>query len=236
MLSSLPKRPASTTPDRDRPAKRQATSSPEEGELEDATPPPAPVARSPSPVKAPPKPVAKVPFPFKKKANAQENGSSSHGGLGQDRNDEERRHRDDAHRQPFGLPPRPDDRYARSWAADRWEPAPDRYERPRREAESYVPESRQYSRDPERRPYRSPSPPRGTDRRPPSRSPSSTLSRSPPSPSSQKEKHRLPPPRPVLPDPPTYRAAYEQDRWKDVDSNWHRRRDSVSIHLDRRVQ
>ncbi|KAH9887224.1 kinase-like domain-containing protein [Cubamyces lactineus] len=227
MLSSLPKRPASTTPDRDRPAKRQATSSPEEGELEDATPPPAPVARSPSPVKAPPKPVAKVPFPFKKKANVQENGSSSHNGQGKDRTDEERRHRDDAHRQPFGLPPRPDDRYARPWGADRWEPAPDRYERPRREAESYVPESRQYSRDPERRPYRSPSPSRGADRRPPSRSPSSTLSRSPPSPSSQKEKHRLPPPRPVLPDPPTYRAAYEQDRWKDTDSNWHRRHDSL---------
>ncbi|KAL1943860.1 hypothetical protein VTO73DRAFT_3678 [Trametes versicolor] len=238
MLSSLPKRPASTTPERDRPSKRQATSSPEEGELEDATPPPPPVAKSPSPAKVPPKPVAKVPFPFKKKANAPENGSSSHNGSGRDRSaarDDERRHReDDAHRQAFGLPPRPaDDRYGRSWAADRWEPAPDRYGRSRREGQSYVPESRQYSRDSERRPYRSPSPPRHAERRPPSRSPSSTRSRSPLTPTSQKEKHRLPPPRPVLPDPPsTFRRAYDQERWKDGDSSWSRRRDSVNGRYD----
>ncbi|KAL7284009.1 hypothetical protein ACG7TL_001282 [Trametes sanguinea] len=123
-------RPASTSPDRDRPSKRHESSSPEEGELEDATPPPPPVARSPSPVKAPPKPVAKVPFPFKKKsAAAQENGGSSHSGSGKERAgayEDERRH--DAQRLPFGLPPRPDDRYSRPWAADRWEPAPDRKE------------------------------------------------------------------------------------------------------------
>ncbi|KAI0634816.1 kinase-like domain-containing protein [Trametes polyzona] len=222
MLSSLPKRPASTSPERDRPSKRQVTSSPEEGELEDATPPPLPVAKSPSPAKAPPKPVAKVPFPFKKKVSAPENGASSHSGAGQDRtHDGERRHReDDAHRKAFGLPPRPDDRYPRSWAADRWEPAPDRYDRSRREGQSYIPEPRHYSRDSDRRPYRSPTPPRHTERRAPSRSPSSARSRSPLTPTSQKEKHRLPPPRAVLPDPPsTFRASYDDDRWRHDDSS-----------------
>ncbi|KAI0360429.1 Pkinase-domain-containing protein [Trametes cingulata] len=238
MLSSLPKRPASTTPERDRPSKRQATSSPEEGELEDATPPPPPVARSPTPVKAPPKPLAKVPFPFKKKTATQENGASSHNGIGKERprvHDDERRHReDDAHRQPFGLPPRPpDDRYGRAWAADRWEPAPDRYERSRREAQSYVSAPRQYSRDSERRPHRSPSPPRHTERRHSSRSPSSARSRSPPTPGSQKEKHRLPAPRAVLPDPPsTFRGTYDHERWKNGDSSWRPRRDSVSSRYD----
>ncbi|KAI0777181.1 kinase-like domain-containing protein [Trametes elegans] len=216
MFASLPKRPATASPDRDRPSKRQATSSPEEGELEDATPPPLPEARSPSPVKAPPKPVAKVPFPFKKKTAAQENGSSSHSGLGRDR-------------QPFGLPPRPDDHYGRSWAADRWEPAPDRYDRPRRDTQSYVPEHRPYSRDSERRPYRSPTSPRHTERRAASRSPSSTRSRSPLTPSSHKEKHRLPPPRAVLPDPPTLlRGAFDGDRWADGGSGFRRRRDSFN--------
>ncbi|KAI8986665.1 kinase-like domain-containing protein [Trametes punicea] len=229
MLSSLPKRPASTSPDRDRPTKRHATSSPEEGELEDATPPPAPLARSPSPVKAPPKPVAKVPFPFKKKTATQENGASSQSGLGKERlaqYNDERRH--DAQRQPYGLPPRPDERYARPWAADRWEPAPDRYERPRREADNHVLDARQYSRDAERRPYRSPTPPHQAARRVPSRSPSSGRSRSPLSPAVQK-KHRLPSPRAVLPDPPTtYRAAYVHDRWQEGESSWRGRRDSVN--------
>ncbi|KAI0824813.1 kinase-like domain-containing protein [Trametes gibbosa] len=239
MISSLPKRPASTSPDRDRPSKRQATEEPEEGELEDATPPPPPVARSPSSIKAPPKPVAKVPFPFKKKAAQPEDGSGSHNGLGNDRtglHDDEWRHRereDDAHRQAFGLPPRPDERPARAWAVDRWASAPSRYERSRREGQNYVQEPRQYPRDTDRRPYRSPTPPRHAERRTPSRSPSSTRSRSPLTPSSQKEKHRLPPPRTVLPDPPSsFRGSYESDRWRSDDPSWSRRNGSANGRYD----
>lgn len=229
MMSSLPKRPASASPERDRLSKRQATEEPEEGELEDATPPPPPVAKSPSPSKDGAKPVAKVPFPFKKKAALPEDALGPRNGQGKDRtglHDDERRHRDredDAHRLAFSLPQRP-------WGADRWEPAPNRYERPRREGQSYAPEPRHYARDADRRSYRSPTPPRHTERRPPSRSPSSTRSRSPLTPSSQKEKkHRLPQPRAVLPDPPsTFRGAYESDRWRSDDSSWSRRNGSVN--------
>ncbi|PIL27727.1 transporter [Ganoderma sinense ZZ0214-1] len=236
MISSLPKRPASSPPDADRPAKRMATSSPEEGELDDATPPP--VARSPTPPKASGKPQGKVPFPFKKKPAAPE--SSTNGGTKERscvyERDEERRFREEDRRGRFGLPARPerlDDRHGRSWAGDRWEPGPERYDHPRWEPQSYIPDSRGYLREPERRPYRSPSPPRHLERRrpSPSRSPPSPRSvstpRSPLTPSSAKEKHRLPPSRPVLPDPATYRAVYDQDRWGDEDDRWGRRRDPL---------
>ena len=225
MLSSLPKRPASVSPEPNRPNKRLATSSPEEGELDDGSPPPPPIARSPSP----PRPAKKVPFPFKKKAAAPENGASANGSSGGPSNererayerDEERRYGDDPHRR-FGLPPRPDDRPPRGGV---W--GPERYERPRWESQSYVPD---YREPEQRRPYRSPSPPpRHSDRRRPSsrsrsRSPSSP--RSPLTPSSGKEKHRLPPPRPIVPDPETYRAVYERERWKEEEERYGRRRDS----------
>ncbi|TFK86661.1 Pkinase-domain-containing protein [Polyporus arcularius HHB13444] len=239
MLSSLPKRPASSSPARDRPSKRQATSSPEEGELDDASPPSVARLRSPSPSK-PAKSTAKIPFPFKKKLAAQENGSN---GAAKDRSggherDDERRYRDEDNHRRYGLPPRPDDRNTRSWGADSWEPGPGRYDRPRWEAQSYVPDSRAYPRSPERRPYRSPTPPRHRDIRPVSRSrsPPSPRSRSvrspssprsPLTPSSGKEKHRLPPSRPVVPDPETYRPLYERDRWPEDDDRWGHRRSPV---------
>ncbi|KAI0711430.1 kinase-like domain-containing protein [Earliella scabrosa] len=240
MLSTLPKRPASLSPDSDRPSKRQATSSPEEGELDDATPPPPPVARSPSPPKAAAKTFTRVPFPFKKKFPPPEsstNGAANERAAGSEREDE-RRLRDERR---YGLPPRPDDRQARSWGADSWEPGPGRYDRPHWVSQSYVPDSRQYPRSPERRPYRSPTPPRHHDRRAPSRSrsrsprsPRSPSSpRSPLTPSSGKEKHRLPPSRPVVPDPATYRAVYERDRWRDDDDRWGRRRSPIHDSYDR---
>lgn len=236
MISSLPKRPASASPDADRPVKRMVTSSPEEGELDDATPPP--VARSPSPPKTSAKSQAKVPFPFKKKPTVPE--SSTNGAVMERpsvyERDEERRFREEDTRRRFGLPPRPervDDRHGRSWAGDRWEPGPERYDRPRWESQTYVPDSRAYAREPERRPYRSPSPPRHLERRRPSRSRSppsprsASTPRSPLTPSSAKEKHRLPPSRPVLPNPATYRAVYDQERWGDEDDRWGRRRDPL---------
>ncbi len=239
MLSTLPKRPASASPDADRPNKRQATSSPEEGELDDATPPHQPVARSPSPPKPAAKPFAKVPFPFKKKVAQSENGptangASKEGAAGYEREDE-RRYRDDDARRRYGLPSRPDDRHARPWGADSWEPGPGRYDRPRWEPQTYAPDSRHYPRSPDRRPYRSPTPPRHHERRPQSRShsPRSPSSpRSPLTPSSGKEKHRLPPSRPVVPDPATYRAVYDRDRWREDEDSWGRRRSPLHDRYD----
>ena len=228
MLSSLPKRPASVSPDEDRPSKRQATSSPEEGELDDASPPPPPIARTPSPSHAPPP--KKVPFPFKKRAAAPENGVGANGASAGSTSRERERDRDrdrdrgydrddDSHRR-FGLPPRPDDR--RQWAPDRWEPGPDRYDRSRWESQSY-------------RPYRSPSPPRHVDRRrASSRSRSPSSPRSPLTPSSGKEKHRLPPSRPVVPDPAAYRTVFDRERWNEEDERYGRRRDPYDDFGDRR--
>ncbi|KAH9941132.1 Pkinase-domain-containing protein [Epithele typhae] len=249
MLHGLPKRPASGSPDRDRPSKRMATSSPEEGELDDGTPPPPPALRSPSP--PPAGGGVKVPFPFKKKPRQPENGagpSTSANGVAdrgramdadkERERDGERRYVDDEPKR-FGLPPRPPNE--RDWrggrAGDRWEPEPARYgQRARWEAQSYVPDQRPYTRSPSReRRYRSPSP-RSLDRRPLSRSRSPSSPRSPLTPASGKEKHRLPPPRPVVPESDTYRSAYDRERWKDEDERerYGRQRESYDPVRDRR--
>ncbi|KAI0698061.1 kinase-like domain-containing protein [Cerioporus squamosus] len=227
MLSSLPKRPASTSPDRDRPSKRQATSSPEEGELDDASPPPVARLRSPSPSK-PAKLPAKVPFPFKKKTGAQENGAN---GAAKDKSggyerEDERRYRDEDNHRRYGLPPRPDDRNTRSWGADSWQPGPGRYDRPRWEAQSHIPDSRPYPRSPGRRPYRSPSPPRHRDHKPVSRS------RSPPSPRSRSPRSPSSPRSPLTPNPAAYRPLYERDRWREEDDRWGRRRSPLPDRYD----
>ena len=237
-MSFLPKRPASVSPDRNRPSKRLATSSPEEGELDDATPPPP---RSPTPPRAPPK---RIPFPFKRKNPPPENIGSSgdaKAGPSQERlpvyvGDEDRRYRDDDERGRFGPPIRSSDDYharGNAWEGDRWDAGRDRYERPRWESQGYPNEPRAYPRSPEGRPYRSPSPRRRSSR---SRSPSSP--RSPLTPSSGKEKHRLPPSRPVIPDPETYRAMYDRERWRDEDERCGRRpqllRDGYDGFADRR--
>lgn len=202
MISAPYKRIAPASPDA-RPIKRQMTSSPEEGELDDTSPrPPPPVPSSPTPVKS--KPAKAVPFPFKKKSLPKDIADISQNGIqkGQGRPmsysrppDDERRYREEeerrnAHarliRSDVRLPPPP--RVGEHWrtSAPRWDPDPDRHYHHRTdrwESRDYAPQS-----------------PRGHGRRPASRSPSSPRSRSPISPSGAKEKHRLPPPRSPVPE------------------------------------
>lgn len=220
------KRIASTSPDGVRPYKRLATSSPEEGELDDTTPPPPPRPATP--------PKSKVPFPFKRKtiardeklepyANGEPKGRAQYGYERPDedelrfRNDDERRWR----------PPRHDTR-----GADRWEPSAGRYDggarlRWERPEPSYGPSHYPSS---ERRDYppRPPLSPRRAWSR--SRSPSSPRSHSPSTPVNR-EKHRLPPPRPIS---PLADAYYQRDRDRDNDYKTRsrsrdRRRDSPDV-------
>lgn len=209
MLSTSSKRGAPPSDD-SRPYKRQATSSPEEGELDDGTPPAS--RRSPTPMKTT-KLGNKVPFPFKKKL--QDNKSEgSQSGRGQP--SAYSRLPDEDRRPERSLPPRPhvvpdsradshrggdyrsrhDDSTAsrgrwdrderrydddRSFYGDRWEPRD--------------PSPRSPRRHPRRRSSRS-------------RSRSTGRSRSPYSPESTgREKHRLPPPRSPILD--TYSSSYD---------------------------
>ncbi|EIN08939.1 Pkinase-domain-containing protein [Punctularia strigosozonata HHB-11173 SS5] len=87
MSPTPPKRPAPDAPDDEPASKRPAVSSPEEGELDDGTPPPPPVARSPTPTPAPKATDNKLPgvkFPFKTKAGGagSANGSANANGFG----------------------------------------------------------------------------------------------------------------------------------------------------------
>lgn len=225
----LYKRTASASPDGERPFKRQATSSPEEGELDDdaSTPPPS-VTRSPGPTKTT-KPATKVPFPFKKKAAlpdqpydspAPQNGVSkprvSH--VVYERSvEDDRRYREDDRRHNQIRHPHEDYRQGQS-RADHWDAQASR----RAPVESVIwDHDEPYLPPPERerperrgRPQRSVTPPHRNDRRYPSRSPSSPRSHSPESPSSTRGKHRLPPPR----SPKRYEPAAETDF-----NNWKRR-------------
>lgn len=79
MVRTPMKRHASRSPECSRPPKRAVTSSPEEGELDDGTPPPVPQGHSLSHPTRRPSPVplsakAKVPFPFKKKVEPSKSG------------------------------------------------------------------------------------------------------------------------------------------------------------------
>ncbi|RDB30566.1 putative cyclin-dependent kinase 9 [Hypsizygus marmoreus] len=201
MVPSISKRHASKSPDGERASKRLATSSPEEGELDDASP----ILHTPSlPAPLPDKPaVKKVPFPFKKKELPSRNGSSSSAVVLEEK--EARmvyeRSEEDAKRlrQPEGRR-----KGARPVAADHWEPT-------------------HYSRDSsrhhaQRRDY-SPRDYRDRDR---GRSPPSSYSRSPGSPSSnhRHEKHRLPAPRSPEATPLSPRREYGRSR-----GGWDRERD-----------
>ncbi|OBZ78401.1 putative cyclin-dependent kinase 9 [Grifola frondosa] len=207
MVPTPSKRPASTSPDNSRPSKRHATSSPEEGELDDASPPPPTAPRTPSPLKAPPKSANKVPFPFKKKSENAEDMPKSRNGLSKGRaplvyersQEDERRFREEDERR--SIRPRPI-RSTQSREVDRWQPTAGRYDTSRRDRQDYLYESRHYPRDFDKRDYpshRGTTPRRDPERHHVSRSPSSPRSRSPLTPTSQKEKHRLPPPRPPAP-------------------------------------
>lgn len=206
MAPGLTKRHASRSPDGERASKRPVTSSPEEGELDDATP----VRQTPIilPASLPAKPTVapkgKVPFPFKKKAETSRSGSFSVVSEPKDvvavyerTEEEEKRLRQPDARRKGG----------RSVATDHWEPnygrtdsLPSRHHAPRKD----------YSRDHRDR-ARSP---------PASYSP---RSRSPASPSSSHnaEKHRLPLPR----SPETKFSPPRRDhRDRDRDRNWDRDR------------
>jgi serine/threonine-protein kinase BUR1 len=208
------KRPAGASLDA-RPAKRPITSSPEEGELDDGTPPPpsAPLAVSSPQGRFGAKPGTKVPFPFKKKNTMPDSlperpPPSSFSGTNEDedRNREDKGRRDSHSRTSRSrvvdhwapgydenrVPPRPQwDQYSNSRYDD------DRSYRPRADVKHWEPR--------DHAPQGLVSPRQG--RR--SRSPSSPRSRSPMSPESTgKEKHRLPRPTLVEPD---RRVSYDDD-------------------------
>lgn len=217
----LAKRPAGASLDT-RPPKRALTSSPEEGELDDATPPPP---SGQSSVPSPPRdkvPAKKVPFPFKKKAPLPDTLPDRPPLPSRD----EPRHRDDDARRnypPRAPPMRSGDHWAPSYNDARppsrpaWDSYPpryddDRYYRSRPEADRWEP--RDY-------------PPQGlvsprASRR--SRSPSSPRSRSPLSPESiGREKHRLPRPSYVEEDG---HIPYEDDRHRSRGRSHDRRGDA----------
>ncbi|KAL0958127.1 hypothetical protein HGRIS_000295 [Hohenbuehelia grisea] len=216
MDGNLRKRNASRSPSNARPQKRAMTSSPEEGELDDASSPPPPMslplslpARPEPYVPAPPS-KAKVPFPFKNKKKPEPARGSPlrlsdnfdrAGPAVYERSEEDARkiRESDAKRRN----PRP-----AKITGDHWEPDHSGSGR-------YYTASRHYppGADRDRDSYRD------RDRRqasPPSRSP--VASRSPSSPSSYREKHRLPAPR-LAPSPrgdsyvPSRRSPRRGDTW-----------------------
>ncbi|TCD68853.1 serine/threonine protein kinase, CMGC, CDC2/CDK sub [Steccherinum ochraceum] len=226
MLSTPVKRSAPHSED-SWPNKRQATSSPEEGELDDNTPPP-PIRRSPTPVK-PAKPIAKIPFPFKQRKPAAQETRVESTQLGRGpyashgRAPEEERLPD----MRWGLPSRPAavdppsepaSRNGDHWSRHEDGPSSPRHNRDREQSDRHY----DYDRQPTSRKgdhwdsrddtYRSP---RRYHRRTPSRSRSrsSGRSRSPYSPGpSAREKHRLPPPRSPLANTYTRNLHDERDR------------------------
>ena len=219
MVTSPSKRLASASPDALRHPKRPATSSPEEGELDDPSPP-QPVHSS-LPPKPQPLAKSKVPFPFKKKGESSVNGSV-------ESNDPDGRFSRDAEsrrRQGRG-PSRP------SMVADHWEPpyntASARFY-PQQRWESYPPRDHRDHRDHRPR-SRARSPPPPSSYSPRSRSHSG-------SPSGHREKHRLPAHRPVPRDvslsPP---RARDRGRDADRDRDRHGDREDRERERDRRYR
>lgn len=238
MLAVSTKRSAGDSPD-SRPVKRHMSYSPEEGELDDATPPPVSLAPGKTPSNSTPasKMPSKVPFPFKKKALPSNGHAES---LPDDTKarqsytrpgDEDRRRRDDdGWRDVNGRMSRVDGRSTRP--VDHWAPSHDsRGPRPPRR-DSYD------DRYADERPYRpysevnnweprrshalvSPRPIRRT------RSPSTAHSRSPSSSGSPgKEKHRLP--RPSVAEVEA-RGGYDSDRDRGRDYKRDRWRNSSPV-------
>ncbi|GBE89085.1 hypothetical protein SCP_1500880 [Sparassis crispa] len=235
MVSTPSKRSASTTPDGARPLKRQATSSPEEGELDDASP--SPVAPATSAATPPLKLPSKVKFPFKKKSvvepeEIRKNGDSRAKGMVYEHVFEsQHRHKEDEdwrRSRPRSRQGRHDVWTAASRAGDRWEPTADRYETGRWAQPQHSYPSRYPPREREADVYRPNSPPRRDwerERRRSSRSVSSPRSRSPLSPASTKEKHRLPPPRSTTSVKDNYYDTERFSRRDDDYSREHRPRD-----------
>ncbi|KAH8102272.1 Pkinase-domain-containing protein [Cristinia sonorae] len=232
MLSTPVKRSAPHSED-SRPYKRIATSSPEEGELDDGSPP----NRPPTPPRVhKPATVVKVPFPFKTKGNASDPVLEAGSSNGRSQTGVTSRQVDEA-RKPessWPLPPRPQASDSRGGAqrnSDYWSrrdggPAP--RSRIDESDRHYEPDRHYHSRTDrehwEPKHSRSQSPRRYTRRLSSrSRSRSTPRSRSPLSPESTgREKHRLPPPRsPLAVALPSYSRGYRDERDQD-----HRRSDS----------
>ncbi|KAF9457143.1 kinase-like domain-containing protein [Collybia nuda] len=212
------KRYASRSPSRERSLKRLATSSPEEGELDDVTTTtivPGPTTLS-LPASLPPKPVtfskSKVPFPFKRKDSAR-NGSTSLDpkepavAVYERSAEDERRFRDGDHKRKGG-------RGSKLPGADHWEPG---YARGEGMSSRNHGSWREYpNRDRRDRDRKSPSP--------------YSTSRSPISPPSShhREKHRLPAPRSpeanFSPPRRDYGIDRIRDRERDRGSAWDRDR------------
>ncbi len=245
MTPTSAKRTAVNFPDT-RPTKRQATSSPEEGELDDGTPPPLPsglTTGSLTPPKAAGKAGSRVPFPFKKKASTSDTRPEYPPEVPQARGpplvynrsvEDERRFRDDdLRRGAHARPPRHDPRSARlgdHWVSNHYD---DRAPRSRWESQDVRHDTERlyqirgavdrWPRDEVPQALVSPRPQRR------SRSPSSPRSTgSPLSPeSNSKEKHRLP--RPSLLEQDS-RSNFDYDR----DRDWSGTRDSRDYKRDRR--
>ncbi|KAF8880072.1 kinase-like domain-containing protein [Infundibulicybe gibba] len=203
MTPPAAKREASTSPDGERAPKRIATSSPEEGELDDglgSQSPPSAVA-SAAPKLPVPKP--RVPFPFKKKTDLPRTDSvdpqESQGAVAavyERPAEDERRFRDS------------DMRRKQSWhggKADHWEPG---YNNHRNDS---GPSSRYHRRDHRDRDRRSPLP----------YSPS--RSHSPSSPSSHRPTHRLPPRKIIEATFSPPHRDYQLDRIRDWERDRERR-------------
>ncbi|KAF8631483.1 hypothetical protein AX15_002371 [Amanita polypyramis BW_CC] len=221
MATSPAKRQASASPDAYRPPKRLATSSPEEGELDD----PVPLSPQSQPLHSSlqpnPQPLAKpkVPFPFKKKTEQAKIGSAS---GGESNESDGRFARDaDVRRRQGRAPGRS------SMIADHWEPgygsSSSRFYPPQR-WDSYPPRDyRDRERDRDRERGRSPPPPVPSSYSPQSRSPSSR------SHSGQREKHRLPAhhvlPRDASFSPPPRVRDRERERDRDIRDRDERERD-----------
>lgn len=219
MSSYSSKRPGGDSPDT-RPTKRTMTSSPEEGELDDSTPPPPVHSSLPSPARNRSlSKSTKVPFPFKKKVAAQERPEHLPDRPGPPGyHEDERRFRDEDSRRP------PYERFPRGRSNDHWAPPAVNYDgrppppppprRPWEDDRSYRPRPELERWEPRDSPGLVS--PRFRRR---SRSPSSPRSRSPLSPESTgKEKHRLPRPTALEPD---NRSLYD-----DEERSWGRSRDS----------
>ena len=218
MVTSPAKRPASASPDALRLPKRPATSSPEEGELDDPSPPlslPSSLPAKPQPASAKPK----VPFPFKKKGEPPVNGSA--GGAELSESDGRFPRDADARRRPGRGPGRP------SMVADHWEP-PSRYYPPQR-WDAYPQRDYRDERDRARDRGRSPLPPPSYSPR--SRSPSG-------SPSGPREKHRLPAHRPPNRDvSPSPLRVRDRDREREArDRDRHGDREDRERDRDRRYR
>lgn len=214
MTPSLLKRIASRSPPRNRASKRHATSSPEEGELDDVPAPSGgPIISLPASL--PPKPVtskSKVPFPFKKRVDSTRNAASrSSADSRESRNSIQppliyERFKDDERRIRESDPRRGKDN-RKPPLTDHWEPSYNRTD-----TRHHVPRRDHRDRDRGRTPPSYPS----------SRSPTSPLS------PNHREKHRLPAPRsPELSFSPPRRDYVDRVRERDRDRAlaWDRDRD-----------